>query len=60
MAFTLDKLAYYAGWDAGCKSMRESGRKAWNEEDYNIAAKEQNRILDNLKRKEAKHGKRTA
>jgi hypothetical protein len=32
-------LAYAAATDAGNRSMRKSGRTAWNEEDYDAAVK---------------------
>jgi hypothetical protein len=41
-----DSLARSAGTDAGNRSMRKAGRKEWNEEDYEVAAKEYNRIIN--------------
>ena len=47
MRFTLDRdIAYSAGVDAANVNMRHAGRKKWNDEDYNIAVKEMNRLLD--------------
>jgi len=40
------KTAHCAGQDAGNRSMRKAGRKVWNEDDYNAAARETNRIID--------------
>ena len=31
------ELARAAAWDAGNRHMREHGRTAWNEDDYNAA-----------------------
>jgi hypothetical protein len=31
------KLAHAAGWDAGNQSMRQAGRTAWSEADYEAA-----------------------
>ena len=39
------KIAHAAGWDAGNQSMHKAGRKAWNREDYNVAAKTMNCLL---------------
>ena len=33
------RLAMAAGMDAGCRSMRRAGRKAWNEEDRSEACR---------------------
>jgi hypothetical protein len=40
------KLAHAAGMDAANRQMRENGRSAWNEDDYNLAAATMNRLLD--------------
>jgi hypothetical protein len=40
------QIAMAAGQDAGNRSMREAGRTAWNEDDYNTAAEVANRLLD--------------
>jgi hypothetical protein len=49
---TVSKLAYdvarSAGMDAANRSMRNEGRMHWNENDYCIASREMNRILDEL------------
>lgn len=37
-------LALSAGWDAGNRSMRESGRSVWSEEDLAAAAAEYERV----------------
>jgi hypothetical protein len=37
-------LARRASWDAANRAMRAGGRKAWNEDDANIAAAEFNRL----------------
>ena len=42
------EIAYGAGKDAANRNMRKHGRKAWTRDDYNIAARETNRILDQL------------
>ncbi len=39
MSITMDyKLAMACGQDKDTRNMRKNGRKAWNEEDWNIAA----------------------
>lgn len=43
LALTRD-IAWAAATDAGNRSMRKSGRTAWNWEDYNAACAEFNRI----------------
>ena len=40
------ELASAAGMDAGNRSMRQAGRKKWNEDDFNAAARETNRLID--------------
>jgi hypothetical protein len=40
------QIAMAAGQDAGNRSMRDADRTAWNEDDYNTAAKVANRLLD--------------
>lgn len=37
-------LAHEAGWDAGNRSMTTAGRKTWNEDDYNAAVREYERL----------------
>ena len=37
-------LAWSASLDAGNRSMRKAGRTAWNEDDYNTAVDEFNRL----------------
>jgi hypothetical protein len=37
-------LAYAAATDAGNRHMRKNGREHWNEDDYNVAAAEFNRL----------------
>ena len=41
----MDLLARAAGKDAGNRTMRAGKRKKWNEEDYNAASFEYNRIM---------------
>lgn len=43
------QLAYWSATDAGNRNMRQHRRKKWNEDDFNAAAKEMNRILGELK-----------
>lgn len=43
------ELAYAAGTDEGNRHMRKDGRKVWSQEDRSIAARETNRILDELR-----------
>ena len=38
------KLAYALGRDAGIRSARAAGRTAWNEDDWNAACKEFDRL----------------
>ena len=38
-------LAMAAARDAGNRSMRKAGRKAWNEHDYNAAVQEFHRLI---------------
>ena len=38
------ELSYAAGRDAGNRSMRKAGRKAWSREDYDAAWAEFNRL----------------
>lgn len=38
-------LAFASGQDAGNAQMRKACRKAWNEDDYNVAAELTNRLL---------------
>jgi len=38
------QLAYAASQDAANRAMRSAGRKAWSEEDYNVAVSEFNRL----------------
>lgn len=33
-----------AGWDAGLRSMRKAGRTAWNQDDWDAAAAEVDRL----------------
>lgn len=33
-----------AGWDAGNRSMESAGRRTWNEDDYNAAVRETERL----------------
>lgn len=41
-------ICHAAGMDAGQGSMVDAGRKCWNEIDYNVCAREQNRLLDTM------------
>ena len=47
-------MCYVAGCDAGNASMRRACRLKWSGEDYNIAAKETNRLLDILDQRQLK------
>ena len=38
--------AWKAGWDAGNDSMKQAGRTAWNEDDFNEAHRIAQRIWD--------------
>jgi len=38
------ELAWAAAQDAGNRAMRKAGRHAWNRDDYNIAAREFDRL----------------
>jgi len=40
------EIAQAVGMDAGNASMRKAGRKVWNEDDYNVAARTTNELLD--------------
>lgn len=37
-------LAMAAGWDAGNRHMRTNGRASWNQDDWNVACEEFNRL----------------
>jgi hypothetical protein len=39
------KIAMAAGRDAGNRSMRKAGRTSWNEDDWNAAAAETERLI---------------
>jgi hypothetical protein len=39
-------IARSAGMDAGNRSMRKANRAHWNEDDFNAAARETNRLID--------------
>lgn len=41
-------IAHAAGRDAGNASMQAAGRTSWAADDYNAAARETNRILDQI------------
>ena len=41
-------LAMAAGRDAANRSMRAAGRSCWNEDDYNVAARELQRLWPHL------------
>jgi hypothetical protein len=49
---TVSKVAYdvsrAAGMDCANRAMRKAGRLSWNEDDYCIASREMNRILDEI------------
>ena len=54
------ELAWRAGMDAGNRSMHAGKRTAWNEDDYNTAAHEFNRLWPSrVEADEATRGKRT-
>lgn len=48
----LYQIARAAGTDAGNRSMKKASRKVWNQDDYNVAANEMNRILDTVDKNE--------
>ena len=39
------RIARAAGWDAGNRSMRDSGRTAWNEDDWDAACDVYDRLM---------------
>lgn len=39
------EFAHAAGWDAGQRSMRAGDRTQWNQEDFNAAHAEMDRLL---------------
>lgn len=39
------RLAHAAGWDAGNRHASAAGRTAWTSEDYDVAAREMDRLL---------------
>ena len=41
-------LAFASGTDAGNRSMRKAGRKAWNTEDRHAAARELQRLFPDI------------
>lgn len=41
----LPSLLRASAWDTGNDHMRQHGRKKWDEDDYNAAAGEQNRLV---------------
>jgi hypothetical protein len=41
--------------DEGNRSMRKAGRKAWNEDDYNVAARTYNELLEKILNPELKY-----
>ena len=47
MELTVD-MAYAAGEDAANRQMRSAGRKAWNADDYNLACKVTNELMDKM------------
>ena len=38
------ELARMAAWDAGNRNMADGGRREWNEDDFNVATDEFNRL----------------
>lgn len=42
------EIAQAAAWDAGNRSMHACGRKQWNQDDYNEAVREFDRLWPNL------------
>lgn len=40
-----EKLVRYGAQDAGTRNMAKAGRDSWNEEDWNVAANEYDRLL---------------
>lgn len=41
----LPSLIRASAWDAGDRSMRAGGRKAWSRKDYNASVREQDRLI---------------
>jgi len=41
-----ESVARAAGHDAGNRNMRKHGRKAWNEDDWNVAVETMLRIMN--------------
>ncbi len=53
MKIKLDKEMVRAyAMDEGNRSMRKAGRKVWNEDDYNVAARTYNELMDKVERDE--------
>lgn len=50
------KLAHAIGWDAGNRNMRKNLRTDWNEEDWNVAAAEFERVYPEATETERKCG----
>ena len=46
------ELAHAAMMDAGNRSARRGGRKAWNEADYNEAVRATSHLFDKIEREE--------
>lgn len=44
------KLAHAASWDAENRSMRAAGRTRWNQDDWNAAAREFERLVPESER----------
>lgn len=41
-------LCMAIGQDAGNHNMRKNNRKAWNDDDWNVAAETSNKLLDSI------------
>lgn len=49
------ETARAAAMDAGNRNMRENGRTKWNEDDWNVAAREFNRLWSEAKERRRRH-----
>lgn len=54
MVILTEGLARAAAWDAGNRHMRKDGRKKWNEDDWNTAAKTLEELLSISKYRKGK------
>ena len=49
------KTAMSAGRDAGNRQMRKAGRSSWSLDDWNLAARVANELLDKLDSRQPSH-----